>query len=137
MGTPVNTPSSSRNGTPQVSLASKSSTVPNVTPRRSNQLPDKSRSVPWKSFSASHMTPSRQVAITGTAGSRDENGTQANEDCSLPILKEISSKLNFVAEQMVRIESRLEAVEKKSSTSSSSDARCRMKRAISRALRVS
>ena len=79
MGTPVNTPSSSRNGTPQVFLASKSSTVPKVTPRRSNQLPDKSRSVPRKSSSASHMTPSRQVAITATAGSRDENGNKPTE----------------------------------------------------------
>ena len=56
------------------------------------------------------------MAISATAKSRDENHTQANEDCnshSYLILKEISSKLNSVAERVIRIESRLEAVEKK------------------------
>lgn len=137
---PVNTPSSSfgiPKSAPQVSRPSRSSTK---LPARNSEL---GKSVPRKSSDTSQITPSRPVnaSTISHAVNKDKGHTQIEEDYlesrSFSILKDISSKLNSVAERVVRIESRLEAVEKGSTTSSSSDAKSKKKHGIPRALRVS
>ena len=132
--TPVDTPKYSskipKSAPPKIS--SKSSTMPKNTSGQSSQPVTK---VPRKGANSAHITPNRPVTTKGKSFA--DQTKEDYQSLSFTILQEISSKLNSVSEQVIRMESRLDAIEKRSSPSSSSDAKCKQKRVIPRSLRVS
>ena len=135
-------PSTPKTATPKNSMA----TTPKIVPR---SAPPK-RSLPSTSATGTHKsaTPSRSTSTKdahSSVSAKETTSTTAEKDkgkefesLSIAVLQEISSKLNSVAERVVRMETKLEAMEKRSTPSSSSDARTpKQKRVIPHTLRVS
>lgn len=130
-------PSTPKTATPKNSMAN----TPKIVPR---SAPPK-RSLPSTTVTHKSATPSRSTSTKDACSSVSAKETTGDKDkgkefesLSIAVLQEISSKLNSVAERVVRMETKLEAMEKRSTPSSSSDARTpKHKRVIPHTLRVS
>ena len=135
-------PSTPKTATPKNSMASTPKIVPRSAPPK-RSLPSTSATVTHKSATPSRSTSTKDARSSASA--KETTSTTADKDkgkefqsLSIAVFQEISSKLNSVAERVVHMETKLEAMEKRSTPSSSSDARTpKQKRVIPHTLRVS
>ena len=120
-------PSTPKVATPKTWMANTPKNVPRSAPPK--------RNLPSTLTPKSHGSTSTKNTTSPISADTDKEG---GESLPIAVLQEISSKLNSVAERVVRMETKLEAMEKRRTPSSSNDARTpKQKRVIPHTLRVS